>query len=321
MSKNLYIESLFLIFLGIATSLSLPPLNYLFVNFITFSLFFIFLVKKYHVEKNKKLFFWYGWLFGFGYFLTNLYWISISVTFDENFKFLFPFILILIPSFLAIFYGLFSYLFIIFKPKKIVSSFLLFSLIFAILEFIRGFVLTGFPWNLIAYSFSENLKILSIISIIGTYGFNLFCISLFTSPALLIIKDSKKDLIFCIFFLLSPIFFYINGKSIEKKFFNSKKINYEYKIRSVASNISLDRFYKNIDTESVIKDLIKISEPNLNEKIIFLWPEGIIPNMAQDQISEYKWLFKEKFNENHLLGFGITNHFWEDGKQKLSKCV
>ena len=317
MSKKLYIESLFLIFLGMATSLSLPPLNYLFVNFITFSLFFIFLVKKHYVEKNKKLFFWYGWLFGFGYFLTNLYWISISVTFDENFKFLFPFILILIPSFLAIFYGLSSYLFKIFKPKKIVSSFLLFSLIFAILEFIRGFVLTGFPWNLIAYSFSENLKVLSIISIIGTYGFNLFCISLFTSPALLIIRDSKKDLIFCIFFLLSPIFFYINGNSIEKNFFESKKSNYEYKIRSVASNISLDRFYKNIDTESVIKDLIEISEPNLNEKIIFLWPEGIIPNMTQDQIFKYKWLFKEKFNENHLLGFGITNHFWEDGKQKF----
>ena len=28
-----------------------------------------------------------GWLFGFGYFLTNLYWISISLTFDQNFKF------------------------------------------------------------------------------------------------------------------------------------------------------------------------------------------------------------------------------------------
>ena len=87
----------------------------------------------------------------------------------------------------------FRYLFISFKPKKIVSSFLYFSLIFGLVEFIRGLILTGFPWNLIAYSFSNQLEILGVISVIGTYGFNLFCISLFTSPALLFLRKSKKE--------------------------------------------------------------------------------------------------------------------------------
>ena len=105
------------------TSLSLPPFNYLVINFFTFSLFFLFLIKKSNQHKNKKFFFMYGWLFGFGYFVTNLYWISISLTFDQNFSFLIPVTIILIPSFLAIFYGLFSYLFISLKPKKIVNSF------------------------------------------------------------------------------------------------------------------------------------------------------------------------------------------------------
>ena len=53
-------------FLGAATSLSLPPLNYLIINFITLSLLFIFLIKKSEKTKNKKIFFLYGWLFGFG---------------------------------------------------------------------------------------------------------------------------------------------------------------------------------------------------------------------------------------------------------------
>ena len=112
------------------TSLSLPPFNYLIINFLTLSSFFIFLIKKFDQQKNKKFYFIYGWFFGFGYFVTNLYWISISLTFDQNFKALIPITLVIIPSFLAIFYGLISYLFIIFKPKKIISSFLLFSLIF-----------------------------------------------------------------------------------------------------------------------------------------------------------------------------------------------
>ena len=138
MKKN-YIEYLFLLLLGAFSSLSLPPLNFLFINFLSFSFFFIFLIKKYkeNLKRNKKTFFYYGWLFGFGYFISNLYWISISLTFDESFKFLIPFSVILIPSFLSIFYGLVTYLFIIFKPNKILTSFLTFVLIFGLIEYVE----------------------------------------------------------------------------------------------------------------------------------------------------------------------------------------
>ena len=112
MNKKLYIDLFFLVALGILTSLSLPPFNYFIINFFTFSLFFLFLIKKSELHKDKKLFFFYGWLFGIGYFISNLYWISISLTFDENFKFLIPFALILVPSFIALFYGFVCYLFI-----------------------------------------------------------------------------------------------------------------------------------------------------------------------------------------------------------------
>ena len=113
-----YIELIFLTLLGVLTSLSLPPFNYIIINFLTLSLFYIFLVKKNEIYENKRIFFLYGWLFGFGYFVSNLYWISISLTFDENFKFLIPFTIILIPGFLALFYGLVAYLFVHLKPKK-----------------------------------------------------------------------------------------------------------------------------------------------------------------------------------------------------------
>jgi apolipoprotein N-acyltransferase len=307
LKKKRYIEIAFLIFLGAATSLSLPPYNYLIINFITFTAFFIFLFKKSKINQNKKLSFFYGWFFGFGYFFSNLYWISISLTFDQNFKFLIPITIVLIPAFLAIFYGIVSLCFFILRPKKIVSSFFIFSLIFGILEFIRGSILTGFPWNLIAHSFSNHLEILSIISIIGTYGFNLFCISLFVSPAVFILRDSKKDIGICLLFLIMPLLFYTYGTFYKDKFNITDKIIYDYKIRAISSNISLDRFYTNKDPVSVINDLIKISEPNKNEKIIFVWPEGILPDISQKELIEYNWIFKENFSENHLLAIGINS--------------
>ena len=42
------------------------------------------------------------------------------------------------------------------------NSLFLFSLLFGLTEFLRGNILTGFPWNLIAFSFSENLEILKV---------------------------------------------------------------------------------------------------------------------------------------------------------------
>ena len=321
MTKKSYIEFLFLIILGAATSLSLPPFNYLFLNFITISLFFGFLIKRSEKNKNKKLFFFYGWLFGFGYFITNLYWISISLTFDESFRHLIPLTVVLLPAFLSLFYGLISFLFFVFKPKKTIASFFLFSLIFGFVEYIRGHILTGFPWNLIAYSFSNYLEILNITSIIGTYGFNLFCISLFISPVVLILRDSRTNIWICIFFLLISIVFYIYG-SYSEKYFNKAKTNFfDYKVRVIGSNIKLDRFYYNPDPITAIEDLIEISEPDKNEKIIFVWPEGILPGISQEKLVDYKWLFEKNFNENHLLVIGINSKSSEKGAVKYFNSI
>ena len=85
-----------------------------------------------------------GGFFGFGYFLSSLYWIVISLTFDQSFRFLIPIAIILVPAFLAIFYGLITFLFSVFFSKNVICSFFIFSILFGIIEFIRGSILTGF---------------------------------------------------------------------------------------------------------------------------------------------------------------------------------
>ncbi len=312
MNKKIYIELLFLISLGVASSFSLPPYNYLVINFLTLSLFFIYLFKKSKKNKKKGIFFLYGWLFGFGYFVSNLYWIPISLTFDESLKFLIPISLILIPGFLALFYGLISYFFIILKPKNILSAFFIFALIFGMVEFLRGSILTGFPWNLVVYSFSNIIEFVNITSIIGTYSLNLFCISLFTSPSLFILSNNRKNIIVFFLIILITISFYFYGAQNIKKFNNINVNKHDYKIRIIGSKISIDRFYNNIDPIKAIDDLIKISSPQKDEKTIFIWPEGILPGISQEKLIDYEWLFKDKFNENHLFIIGINSKLQEN---------
>ena len=256
---------------------------------------------------KKKFYFYYGWLFGFGYFLTNLYWVTISLTFDQNLDFLLPLALILIPSFLGLFYGSITLIFYVYNPRNILSAFFLFSLLFGLIEFLRGTILTGFPWNLIVYSLSKNLNLINIVSVIGTYSLNLIVISFFVLPTLLILRKSFKEIYITIFILILPIIFFNYGIFQKKNFLSEKVKKNSYIIRVIGSNIDINRFYNNSQAEKVINELISISSPVANEKTFFIWPEGIIPNTYQDELVLYNDIISKNFNENHFIGLGITN--------------
>ena len=259
--------------LGGLTSLSLPPFNFFLINFFTLSIFFVFLFKKLNISISKKVFFYYGWLFGFSFFLSSLYWITISLTFDESLGFLIPITLILIPSFLSLFYGLITLIFYLFKAKNILSAFFLFSFLFGVIDFIRGTILTGFPWNLIVYSFSENLNFINIISVIGTYSLNLIVISFYITPALYVFRKSKKEIIVSIFLLILPILFIFYSTLQKKEFLNNELKENPYIVRIIGSNIGLERFYGNTQTENVINELVKISSPEKKKKYFLYGPK------------------------------------------------
>ena len=170
-------------FLGLVSSFSLPPYSFFFINFITLPLLLIYLISKY--KDGKWISFKIGWFFGFGYFVSNLYWITNSLTFEENFKPLIPIALILIPLYLGIFYGLTTYAISFLSLNKKFSSILIFAFFFSLFEYVRSFALGGFPWNLIAFSWTDYLPFLQILSIIGTYSFNLLSITIFLIPTII----------------------------------------------------------------------------------------------------------------------------------------
>ena len=70
--------------------------------------------------------------------------------------------------------------------------------------------MSGFPWNLISFSFSDFYHLLQILSLIGTYSFNLFCLTLFVLPSLFYLNKGKYDKYFVISFgllLISGVVF------------------------------------------------------------------------------------------------------------------
>ena len=77
-------------------------------NFFLFTISFCVLINFLFKAKSYKESFAIGWLFGFSYFLTGLYWIAYPLIFYflDSLWWLVPFAIILIPSILAIYHGL-----------------------------------------------------------------------------------------------------------------------------------------------------------------------------------------------------------------------
>ena len=103
--------------IGIFSVFSFQPFNLTFLNFFILPIFFyltVFIKKKskntYRKKPYKKNLFIFGTTFGFGFFLGSIHWITNSLSFDENFKFLIPLGFILIPLFLSLFFSILTVL-------------------------------------------------------------------------------------------------------------------------------------------------------------------------------------------------------------------
>ena len=240
--KNKIILYLIVFSLGLISSFSLPPYNLFYINFFSYStLLWILLFNS----KEKFVSFKIGWIFGFGYFISNLYWITHSLTFEDIFKPLIPFALILIPLFLGLFYGFSTLAFSILNPKKNILSVLMLATSLSIFEYIRSFILGGFPWNLIAFSFVNYSEFIQLLSITGTYAFNSMIILLFLSPIILFFKYKKKFKISIFGFLLFIIFAnYFWGNSNLKNYELVEKDNLGFTIKVISPKIKIKRYQR-----------------------------------------------------------------------------
>jgi len=298
--------------LGIVTIFGFSPYNFTFVNFFTFSilLFLIFLIKKktlstYRKKKSNRYFFYLGCSFGFGFFLFGNYWISISLTHDEIFKNLIPFALILIPLFLSLFFGLAILTIGSFSEKKI-HFVLFFSLVFSLFEYLRGNILTGFPWNLISYTWSWSIESIQILSLIGAYSLSLISLTFFCTPFLFFQnKIIKKNIIFSmVLLLIFTVNYFYGSNKIKNSNYNFEKNIF---VKIVSPNFSLKDYSNNSEFDQ-LKRLIKISDPEKDKKTLFIWPEGIFYESHLQNLVLYKDLFVDKFSENHLIVLGINNY-------------
>ncbi len=302
--------------LGLLTVFSFEPFNLSFINFFLLPIFFLLIV--YVGKKSKSVYrkkpyrlnlFLIGFVFGFGFYLSGIFWIAYSLTFDDSFKFLIPFAVILVPLFLSLFIGLTTLIVGQFISYNF-SSLLLFSGSFALSDYIRGKILTGFPWNLWAYSWSWFTEVLQILNLLGLFAFNLLVITIFTLPAVLFFKFNLSKKIFIIsstFLFIFSIYIYgtfsINKNKALINYIDSNKKIYT---KVISPNFELKYNSSIKEVENKLKKLVRYSDPDPEKETLFIWPEGVFTGFNYNEISQFKDLINNNFTKKHLILFGIN---------------
>jgi apolipoprotein N-acyltransferase len=126
-----------------------------------------------------------GWWFGFGYFLAGLYWIGFAFLVDaKTFAWLMPFAVVALPAALALFpalgLGLARALW-----TRGATRILTLALALTASEWLRGHLLSGFPWNAFGYALTGPPGLAQSAGLLGLWGLTFFAVYLFASPAVL----------------------------------------------------------------------------------------------------------------------------------------
>lgn len=126
-----------------------------------------------------------GWVFGFGQFAVALYWISISFQFQTDMPAWLGFVAV---AALAAYLALYPALALFLASRSWSDSpsrIFVLAASWTVLEWLRGHLLTGFPWNMVAQIWSDTPTMLQAARATGAYGLSLFTVALFASVALL----------------------------------------------------------------------------------------------------------------------------------------
>lgn len=244
-------------------ALAMPPVGAFYILLICVPAF-ILLTES---SKTKLETFLTGWSFGAGYFISGLYWVSMALFVDiAIWWWVLPFSLILGPTLLGIYFGIIPLISWRYKANKLAYITITITA-WAFIEYIRGWVFTGFPWNLAGYTWHLSLPIMQINAYIGIYGLTLLTL-LWASTPIIPNKTVRNILIasFIIASITGLMRLYANPTAPSGQNVRIVQANIEQKLKWDKETI-LSNFKQHIDLTST---------PSANPIDFVVWPETAI---------------------------------------------
>ncbi|CAN5201523.1 apolipoprotein N-acyltransferase [soil metagenome] len=169
---------------GAAAGLAHPPFGFL-PGLLGYGLIMLLADGADHRRPLRSAF-WRGWLAGLSYFAVSVWWVTEAFFVDaETFGWMAPIAICLLAGGLALFWGLAALLY-----RRIgatgVTRVLVFAGALSLVEWVRGWIFTGFPWDLPGETWLAGSAPSQMASVVGASGLTLFTVAIAAAPAVLL---------------------------------------------------------------------------------------------------------------------------------------
>lgn len=166
---------------GLAAALAHPPFGLL-PGLLGYALL-LWLLDAVDGPRPLRSAFFRGWLTGLSYFGLSTWWIAEAFMVDAaNQGWMAPFAVAAMAAGMALFWGLAAVLYRLIRPPG-ARRVLVFAGTFAALEWTRGHILTGFPWNLPGETWRAGSAVSQIAALVGAYGLTWITLAIAAAPA------------------------------------------------------------------------------------------------------------------------------------------
>lgn len=223
-----------------------------------------------------------GWAFGFGYFLASIYWVGYAFYVDaQRYAILMPFAVAALAAGLALFYAAAAALAAA-MWRRGYARLIAFAFAFFLAEAARGYLFTGFPWNLFGEALAANDPHMQLAAYIGVYGLTLAALFIFAAPAALAAAPKARGrrlyapLVFAIAALIGSYAFGLNRLRASAGEVEGVRI------RVVQPNIPQREKWKPENRQWILDRLLSLSRNGTGGDDIsafthVIWPESSVP--------------------------------------------
>jgi apolipoprotein N-acyltransferase len=269
---------------GVAVTASLPPLHLLPLLVPAFTA----LVWLCNGSRNNKApwrsAFAVGWWFGFGSFITGLYWIAEALLIDPGpFGWMMPFAVFGLPAVLAVFPAGVTLLLYVTGIRG-GAQILLFAILWTAMEWTQGHVLTGFPWNLVGYVWTVSGAVSQLAAVTGVWGLSFLTILVAAMPAILAHTTISIRARWCAVASAAALLgsVWIGGAVrlyLAPSPHAQETIVPGVKLRLVQANIAQELKWRPDQAEAILNKYLQLStSPGFETVTDIIWPETAIPS-------------------------------------------
>ncbi|HEY3779353.1 MAG TPA: apolipoprotein N-acyltransferase [Rhizomicrobium sp.] len=225
-----------------------------------------------------------GWAFGFGQFLAGLYWVGYAFTVDAAaHAWQIPLVAILLPGFLALYPALAC---AVTAAVRISGSgrIFLFAAAYAICEWLRGHLLTGFPWNVAAYAWGDVPQIMQSAAAVGAWGLTLLTLLFGAALADLAAPRPRAWILPAVVAALFAILWI--GGDVRLGFVNPGTVA-GVRLRLVQPDIpQADKMVPGLQLRNWLRLLTLSHAPARTAPTLIVWPEAAPPPFLLQRVPE-----------------------------------